>query len=80
MAARDRRTFRRLGLCSDSPADSPNQVHLQSNCCTATDHRNIKCLDFTPIFPPKKNYLKEAFEIDLNWRMAALEDEDLKLL
>jgi tetratricopeptide (TPR) repeat protein len=27
-----------------------------------------------------KNYLKEAFEIDLNWRMAALEDEDLKLL
>ena len=27
-----------------------------------------------------KNYLKEAFEIDSNWRMAALEDEDLKLL
>ena len=27
-----------------------------------------------------KNYLKKAFEIDLNWRMAALEDEDLKLL
>jgi predicted Zn-dependent protease len=27
-----------------------------------------------------KNYLKEAFEIDLNWRVAALEDEDLKLL
>jgi hypothetical protein len=25
-----------------------------------------------------KSYLKEAFEIDLNWRMAALEDEDLK--
>ena len=24
-----------------------------------------------------KNYLKEAFEIDLNWRMAALEDEYL---
>jgi len=24
-----------------------------------------------------KNYLKEAFEIDLNWRAAALEDEDL---
>ena len=27
-----------------------------------------------------KNYLKKVFEIDLNWRMAALEDEDLKLL
>jgi hypothetical protein len=27
-----------------------------------------------------KNYLKKAFEIDSNWRMAALEDEDLKLL
>jgi hypothetical protein len=27
-----------------------------------------------------KNYLKKAFEIDLNWRMAALEDEDLKPL
>jgi len=27
-----------------------------------------------------KNYLKKALEIDLNWRVAALEDEDLKLL
>jgi tetratricopeptide (TPR) repeat protein len=27
-----------------------------------------------------KRYLKKAFEIDLNWRMAALEDEDLKPL
>jgi len=27
-----------------------------------------------------KRYLKEAFEIDLNWRMAALEDEDLRPL
>jgi Tfp pilus assembly protein PilF len=27
-----------------------------------------------------KNYLKKAFKIDLNWRMAALQDEDLKLL
>jgi hypothetical protein len=23
-----------------------------------------------------KSYLKKAFDIDLNWRMAALEDED----
>ena len=30
--------------------------------------------------PNAKNYLKEAFKIDLNWRMAALEDEDLKPL
>jgi tetratricopeptide (TPR) repeat protein len=27
-----------------------------------------------------KNYLKKAFEIDVNWRMAAFEDEDLKPL
>jgi tetratricopeptide (TPR) repeat protein len=27
-----------------------------------------------------KKYLEKAFEIDLNWRMAALEDQDLKLL
>lgn len=27
-----------------------------------------------------KRYLKRAFEIDLNWRKAALEDEDLKPL
>jgi tetratricopeptide (TPR) repeat protein len=27
-----------------------------------------------------KSYLKKAFKIDLNWRMAALEDDDLKPL
>jgi hypothetical protein len=27
-----------------------------------------------------KRYLKKAFKIDLNWRMAALEDEDLRPL
>ena len=27
-----------------------------------------------------KNYLKKAFEIDPNWRLQALEDEDLKPL
>ena len=27
-----------------------------------------------------KDYLKKAFEIDLSWRIAALEDEDLKSL
>ena len=48
IAARERRTFWRLGLCSGSPADSPNQVHLQSNSCTAADHHNVKCLDLTP--------------------------------
>ena len=25
-----------------------------------------------------ERYLKKAFEIDLNWRKAALDDEDLK--
>jgi predicted Zn-dependent protease len=27
-----------------------------------------------------RNYLQKVFEIDLNWRMAALEDEDLKVM
>ena len=27
-----------------------------------------------------KNYLKKTFEIDSNWRMAALDDEDLRPL
>ena len=27
-----------------------------------------------------KRYLKKAFEIDLNWRVVALEDDDLKPL
>jgi tetratricopeptide (TPR) repeat protein len=27
-----------------------------------------------------RDYLQKVFEIDLNWRMAALEDEDLKVL
>ena len=27
-----------------------------------------------------RSYLKKAFEIDMNWRKAALEDEDLKVL
>jgi tetratricopeptide (TPR) repeat protein len=31
-------------------------------------------------FQNAKNYLKKAFKIDLNWRMAALQDEDLKPL
>ena len=31
-------------------------------------------------FQNAKNYLKKAFKIDLNWRMAALHDEDLKPL
>src|SRR4029453_18391089 len=30
--------------------------------------------------PSAKNYLKQAFEIDLSLRLAALEDEDLKAL
>jgi hypothetical protein len=60
IAARDRRTFRRLGLCSGSPAHSPNQVHLQSNFCTAADHRNVKCLDLTPIFLRKSIFGQTA--------------------
>jgi Tfp pilus assembly protein PilF len=27
-----------------------------------------------------RNYLKKAFDLDLNWRKAALDDEDLKPL
>ena len=39
--------FDGLELCSGSPADSPNQVHLQSNCYAAADHHNVKYLDLT---------------------------------
>jgi len=50
----------------------PNEVAIKYNLacyfCQTGDIQNAK------------NYLEKAFEIDLNWRMAALEDEDLKLL
>ena len=51
IAARDRRTFWRLGLWSGSPADSPNQVHLQRKLWATADHHNVKCLDLTPYVP-----------------------------
>src|SRR5205814_8573215 len=43
--------FGGLELCSGNPADSPNLVHLQFNCCAA-DHHNVKRSDLTSIFPP----------------------------
>jgi tetratricopeptide (TPR) repeat protein len=50
----------------------PNEAIIKYNlacyCCQLGEIQNAK------------NYLKKAFEIDLNWRMAALEDEDLRLL
>ena len=48
--------FGGLDYAAVSPADSPNQVHLQSNCCTAADHRNVKCLDLTPIFSSIRSF------------------------
>src|SRR5262245_4554531 len=44
------------------------KYNLACYCCQLEDIENAK------------NYLKEAFELDLNWRRAALEDEDLKPL
>jgi hypothetical protein len=42
---------------------------------------NLACyLCQTGDFEKAKPYLKKAFKIDSNWRAAALEDEDLKLL
>ena len=50
----------------------PNEVAIKYNLacyfCQTGDIQNAK------------NYLKKAFEIDPNCRIAALEDEDLKLL
>ena len=50
------------------PKEAAMKYNLACYFCQTGDIQNAK------------NYLKEAFEIDLNWRMAALEDEDLKLL
>jgi len=32
------------------------------------------------IFKSANNYLKQAFKIDSNWQVAALDDKDLQLL
>jgi len=50
------------------PKDAAIKYNLACYFCQTGDVQNAK------------NYLKEVFEIDLNWRTAALEDEDLKLL
>jgi tetratricopeptide (TPR) repeat protein len=50
------------------PKDAAIKYNLACYLCQTGDLQNAK------------NYLKKAFKIDLNWRMAALEDEDLKPL
>lgn len=50
------------------PKEAIIKYNLACYCCQMGDIQNAK------------NYLKKVFEIDLNWRMAALEDEDLKPL
>jgi len=57
-----------LNAESKFPKEAAIKYNLACYFCQTGDIQNAK------------NYLKEAFEIDLNWRMAALEDEDLKLL
>src|SRR6266487_951989 len=50
------------------PKEAVIKYNLVCYFCQAGDIQNAK------------KYLKKAFEIDLNLRIAALEDEDLKLL
>ena len=50
------------------PKDAAIKYNLACYLCQIGDLQNAK------------NYLKKAFKIDLNCRMAALEDEDLKPL
>ena len=50
------------------PKEGAIKYNLACYFCQTGDIQNAKI------------YLKKAFEIDLNWRMAALEDGDLKLL
>ena len=57
-----------LNAESKFPNEAAIKYNLACYFCQVGDIQNAK------------NYLKKAFEIDLNWRMAALEDEDLKLL
>ena len=57
-----------LNAESKFPKEAAIKYNLACYFCQTGEIQNVK------------NYLKKAFEIDLNWRMAALEDEDLKLL
>jgi hypothetical protein len=54
IAAGDWRTFRRTGLCGGGPADSANPVRAQRTGKVQSHHRNVKCLDVTPIPIPEK--------------------------
>jgi len=57
-----------LNAESKFPKDAAIKYNLACYFCQTGDIKTAK------------NYLKQAFEIDLSWRMAALEDEDLKVL
>jgi len=52
-----------------------------TDCAIAQKYNNLACyFGQTGDIKTAKNYLKKAFEIDPNLRIAALEDEDLKPL
>ena len=57
-----------LNAESKFPKDAAIKYNLACYFCQTGDIKTAK------------SYLKKAFEIDLNWRMTALEDEDLKPL
>jgi len=50
------------------PKEAVIKYNLACYCCQLREIENAK------------NYLKQTFEIDSNWRLAALDDEDLKAL
>src|SRR5207247_5474198 len=49
IAARDRRTFRRIGLCRRSATDSSNPIQSRFDCRQKVESHNVKCLDLTPM-------------------------------
>src|SRR6266700_4752851 len=51
IAARDRRTFRRIGLCRRSATDSSNTIQSRFDCRQKVEGGNVKCLDLTPTPP-----------------------------
>jgi Tfp pilus assembly protein PilF len=57
-----------LNAESKFPKEAATKYNLACYFCQTGDIQNAK------------RYLRKAFEIDLNWRMAALEDQDLKSL
>ena len=75
-----------VGVCDSASKFDSSSERSSAQCRAEVSKRAGDKIQFGLLFlsdrrhQKAKNYLKKAFEIDLNWRMAALEDEDLKPL